>query len=177
VKSNETVIFAVFTTTDVNAQGQLTARSFNNNHLRSFNQSLARRSFVTLPIFHSKIVCPAASPLRGIALANAGRIRGLVADIKLNAGQQTVRAFCLLDRVEQSDCEGHATVGYSETHETFGVSPEQLGKIRGKIRLDLANTFSQVGGVTSCRWARMSHLLIGRFLSIVRTLFHANRST
>jgi hypothetical protein len=169
VRNHEKVIFAVFEATSCNGR-QLIAASFDNDHLKSITQSLARHSFVTLPTFYRTIVRSADSVLRGVAIANVAAVRALVADIKLNAGQVTVRAFCLLDRVEEGDCDGHATVGYSETHETFNISQGQLGKVRARIRLDLANTFSEINDVVACRWPRIGDILLGRTFSIGRTL-------
>ena len=167
VQDAEAVVFAVFQSTKIK-NGRLTADSFDNKHLKRNAQSLARQSFVTRAIFEKAIVRGAA--LQGIAVASAAAIRALVADVKLNADQISVRSLCVLDRVDEGDCDGHATAGYSERHASLGISEAQLSKVRARIRLDLANTFSEVRDLDSWKWPRYWALFVGRARSIVRVI-------
>jgi len=167
VKSSESVIFAVFHSTIREGQ-RLTSDSFDNKHLKTNAQSLARRRFVTRPTFDRTIVRDGV--LQGIAVANVASIRALVADVKLNAGEISVRSLCILDRVEAGDCDGHATAGYSEQHTALGMSQTQLSKVRARIRLDLADTFSEILNPNGHRWATVWAVLFGRILSVGRVL-------
>jgi hypothetical protein len=167
VKDAESVVFAVFGSTKLK-DGRLIADSFDNKHLKTNAQSLARQSFVTKAIFDSAIVRGAG--LSGVAVARVAAIRALTADVKINAGQISVRACCVLDRVDEGDCEGHATAGYSERQAILGMREGQLGKVRAKVRMDLANTFSEVRDPISERWARSWELFVGRVKSIVRSM-------
>jgi hypothetical protein len=167
VKDGEKVIFAVFQSTNC-LGNRLTAVSFNNNHLKKSAQSLARQAFVTRKTFNRTIVDGAE--LRGVATADVSALRALVADVKLNVREITVRSLCVLDRVETGDCDGHATTGYSEKHATLGLSQTQLSKVRERIRLDLANTFSEICDPSEQGWISLWEIVIGRVKSITRTI-------
>ena len=167
VRDDETVIFAVFQSTKRVGQ-RLIANSFDNKHLKNAAQSLARRSFVTKKTFNKMIV--RQETLDGIATAKTAEIRALVADVKSNARAITVRSLCVLDRVDAGDCEGHATTGYSEQHASLGISQTQLSKVRAKIRLDLADAFSDVRNEQLQKWPSDASVTMGRILSIARGL-------
>src|SRR5215469_12111759 len=116
VADDEHVIFAVFQKTKCREQ-QLAQDSFDNSNLKMRTQSLARGAFVSRSIFNRKIVDAlnqTKGPLIGIALADVSKIRAIPAKINLNNTEIRVRALCVLDRVERGDCDGHATVGFSE---------------------------------------------------------------
>ncbi len=166
VKDREVVIFAAFQSTNC-VGGRLTADSFDNKHLKTSAQSLARRAFVTRQVFDRAIVRDGA--LKGVAIANVSAIRALVADVRLNAGETSVRSLCVLDRVDAGDCDGHATAGYCEQQVALGMSQAQLSKVRARIRLDLADTFSEVHNADTRGWASGWSLRLKRALSVLRT--------
>jgi hypothetical protein len=167
VRNYESVVFAVFEGTK-RAGAPLAADSFDNNHLKKQAQSLTRKTFVTKPVFRRTIA--RGTQLHGIAFANVSSMRALVADVKLNARDASVRSLCVLDRVEKGDCDGHATTGYCESHTSLGMSQSQLNKVRQRIRLDLADTFSDIKEITAHGWPSAFGIFRARVASIARTL-------
>src|ERR1700730_8928089 len=149
VSNCETIIFAVFEQTKRNA-ARLTASSFTKAYLAKTAQSLARASFLTRVCFDRNIVEPGMSEkgaLIGIAYVKVAEVREIHVDIKTNTGTKNVRALCVLDRVDAGDYDGHATAGYAEAGAkatTHQISQAQLGSVRAKIRMDLANIFSEI---------------------------------
>jgi hypothetical protein len=112
VHNHERVLLAVFETTKRDGF-RLTGDSFNNKHLASSSESLVRISYVTKALFDSEIVSralPQKGALVGVACAKASEIRRLHADIKVSHGIRKVRAICVLDRVDEGDLDGHATM-------------------------------------------------------------------
>lgn len=169
VRNCERVVYAVFEKTLRNGN-YLIENSFENNKLKKNAQSLGRASFVTKRQFEQKIVRRDASsngPLVGITGADVSQLRALRADVKLNAGTKNVRAICVIDRVEQGDCAGHATMGYEWTGE-LNLSQAQVATIKQKIRYDLAAVFSPIVEPSGERWPRYCNLLFGRVISIAR---------
>jgi hypothetical protein len=169
VQDDERIIFAVFDTTKVN-DCRLTAKSFDNKQLSANNESIVRSSFVARAVFDQMVVergKPEKGNLVGIAWADVSNVRQLKAEF--NLGRPTtinVRAFCVLDRVERGDFDGHAAMGYAETPN--GVSEGQLGKVRPFIRMDLANTFSQIVDPASHQWPSRLEVFRRRVASIIR---------
>jgi hypothetical protein len=171
VRDNERVVFAVFDRTPLSGSA-LKENSFDGNKLKKNNQSLARDLFVTKRIFDRKIVRRDESnngAFLGIVWASVSKIREIRADVKLNAGTVKVRAICVLDRVEAGDCDGHATMGYEET-EALGLSKEQLGKVRKRIRYDLANAFSNVTDAKEFLWPGAWNILLVR-CEVIKGIF------
>jgi len=167
VRDSEHVLFAVFQDTH-HAGSSLTAKSFTRN-LNNTSESLARASYVTRSVFDRSIVRD--RNVVGIASAHVSSIRRRTAHIKLNAITKKVRAICIVDKVEPGDCEGHAAMGYGEETAGQGMSPEQIGKIRLNIRLDLANEFSAIIPTEQHQWPWGVGVLARRLVSIARVLF------
>jgi len=82
---------------------------------------------------------------------------------------QLVREFCVIDSVEPGDYSGHAAVGYCELPPRQ-INPIYLGKVRKRMRMDLANVFSDIIDINSIVWANVCDIARGRFASIVRSL-------
>jgi hypothetical protein len=153
VRDDEEILFAVFDETEREGRS-LIGNSFEETHLKRDALSLARSPYVTREEFDLKVVAAGAAKkgaFVGIAWAEVAILRSLRADIQLNAGRKKVRALCILDRVEINDFDGHATAGYCEEI-AKSVGQKQLGVIRAKIRLDLANTFSPISDADIREW-------------------------
>lgn len=146
VRDAEQVLFAVFSNI-ARSGGRLTDASFSNN-LNNRTQSLGRVLYVSRKTFNEKIVCEAS--VDGISTAHTEKIRQMRADIETPNGSLKVRSMCVLDLVEEGDCEGHATMGYSQALNQ--VSQKQIGKKRKAIRMDLATTFSEITIANDHRW-------------------------
>ncbi len=147
VRNNERLIFAVFDRTPRDGNS-LIKNSFNNSHLIAYEESVARQLYVTRSVFDSKIVSPSIplrGPLVGISCADVTRLRRLRVDIPRGPNRfVNIRAICVLDKVVAGDFDGHATLGYAGVG-ALNVGKEQLGKVRSRIRLDLATkVFSEV---------------------------------
>lgn len=173
VQDPESVKFAVFDTTPVDGS-RVVNDTFDNASLAKSNQSLARSAFVTLTEFHKRIVAPSASSkgkLVGVTTAVTGKLRALRAEIKTNTGTTKVQAVCVYDRVENDDCEGHATIGYAKAIDEQGMSPTQKGKVRARIRLDIAEEFSEVKKEDEWEWPSYWAVAKERWKSIVRACF------
>jgi hypothetical protein len=152
VKDGERVLFAVFE--DAERDGlSLTGNSFEETHLKRDALSLARNAYITKSDFDANIIVagiPKKGRFIGIAAADVSHLRSLRADVQFNAGSKTVRSLCVLDRVQLGDFDAHATAGYCE--EIGSVGQKQLGKLRAKIRMDLANTFLPICDLDSQQW-------------------------
>jgi hypothetical protein len=162
VRDGEQVLFAVFDDTGRDG-ASLASKSFNKN-LNNTTQSVARSVYVSKSVFQRTIVGSRA--LHGVASAHVGRIRDLRADLQTPTGITSVRSICVVDLVERGDCEGHATMGFSEA--VGGVSPQQLGKVRERIRMDLANTFSRIMPIEAISWPSQLDLWVRRILCVSR---------
>jgi hypothetical protein len=169
VRNGERVRFAVFEQTKREG-ARLIGNSFRN--LKNSNESVVRSSYVTRSDFDTRIVSPgmaAKGRLVGIAVADVSRIRALRADVKLNQGTVKVRSICVIDRVEDGDIDGHATMGYASIED--GVSTGQIGTIRINIRMDLANEFTEIVTPDDHQWASRLELLLKRAGCVVQVLF------
>jgi hypothetical protein len=172
VRPSEQIIFAVFAGTNRNAAGRLSEDSFSNQKLIKTNESVARSSFITRAIFDKKIGKNNSSgkgAVVGVAYVDVSRIHQLSAEIADNNSTYKVRAVCVIDRVEHGDCQGHAAMGYGEAT-TLVSDPKKMGKLRKRIRLDLANQFSDVITVEKYHWAKCFDLFGGRFDTVLRAL-------
>jgi hypothetical protein len=146
VRDPEHVLFAVFP--DIPRNGdRLTDASFSSN-LNNLTQSLGRVLYVSQKTFDIEIVRGAA--VDGVCSAHVGKIRLMRADIETPKGTINIRSMCVLDLVEEGDCEGHATMGYSKALNQ--VSQKQIGKKRKAVRMDLAATFSEIRIADEHRW-------------------------
>lgn len=162
VLDSEHVVYAILPTTSRNGN-KLTAASFTAN-LNNRTQSLARVRYVTKGTFDYYIARNA--PVDGTARAHVAGLRRLRADIETPAGTLNVRAICVIDLVEPDDCDGHATMGFSEA--ISGVSQKQIGKKRQAIRMDLASTFSEIKPLENHDWPWRATIIPKRFVSICR---------
>jgi len=170
VHDGERILFAVFQSTKRDGF-QLVQGSFDNQNLSKNSQSVARLGYVTKSLFYRKIADQLTKgALVGVSWANVSNIRALRADVKLNKGVAKVRAICVLDRVDEGDVEGHATMGFAEGT-TRNVNQGQIGTISMKIRLDLANAFSSIVPTDSQPWPWAFLMPLKRIASIVRELF------
>jgi hypothetical protein len=172
VRNSEHVLFAVFDRTRRD-NTRLAANSFDNTSLANNTQSLSRASYVRRPIFDHKIVQPGRSSkgeLVGIACAEVSEIRQLYADFADGRATRRVRALCVLDQVDSGDADGHATTGYKEAT-VPGIGQTYLGKVRAKIRLDLANTFSEIVHSNDHAWPPHYVMPFKRLVAILRALF------
>jgi hypothetical protein len=174
VSNCETVIFAVFDTTKCNQNGsKLAADSFSNKSLAINTQSLARAAYLTRLCFDQEIVESGKAEkgkLVGVAHAKVDVLRNLRADITTNSGLKKVRALCVLDKVDQGDFDGHATAGYAEVIERAQLSQKSLGKVRAKIRMDVAEVFSDITSPDRYRWPSQFEIGMKRVVSIVQVL-------
>jgi hypothetical protein len=164
VRNAEHVLFAVFPATKRSGI-RLSATSFT-RHLNNSTQSLARSSYVTRSVFDRAIA--KNEVVDGVASAHVERIRKLSADIETPTGTINVRAMCVIDLVEPGDCDGHATMGYSAA--MGGVSQKQIAKKRELVKMDLANTFSEITTVEEHAWPSPAGILPKRIASIFRAL-------
>jgi hypothetical protein len=162
VRDREHVLYAVFAATSRN-DGRLTAGSFTKN-LNDCTESLARRQYVTIRIFDDYIA--RNSRVDGISRACVADIRHLRADIITPAGTLNVKAMCVVDLVEPGDCDGHATMGFSEA--ISGISQTQLGKKRQAIKMDLARSFSRIESIEQYDWPSALGIVPKRLASICR---------
>jgi hypothetical protein len=166
VHNDERVLFAVFADTPRD-NDILDPRAFGRN-MNKTTQSLARCSYVSRPVFDRTVVGTRA--LHGVAIAHVQAIRALTAPIQIQHETRQVRAVCVVDLVERGDCTGHAAMGFSEQVEGAGLSPGQLGKVRERIRLELAHTFSRIAPADSVVWPSDILVLAKRLLFIVRSI-------
>jgi hypothetical protein len=163
------LIFAVFERTKYQGS-RLAGDSFKD--LKNANQSTVRSSYVTRSLFHREVAQPGTTTkgaLIGIAVADVSRIRALKADIKLNRATVKVRSICVIDRVDEGDIDGHATMGYADMQD--GVSQTQIGTVRMNIRMDLANVFSEITPADENRWSGPFEVALKRAVSIWRVIF------
>jgi hypothetical protein len=175
VRDCEQVRLAVFERTQRNGS-RLTAKSFDGKHLAGKNESVARALYITRRVFDQRVATTDVErkgALVGVACADVSRIRSIPAEFKMNLGTVRLRAFCVLDRVEQGDFDGHATVGYTDA--PAGVAQGQLGTVRMAARLELANAFSEVRAPDSLPWPRNWTLFRRRLASIASNLVCAVR--
>jgi hypothetical protein len=172
VRDEETVLFAVFETT-VRDGDRLQENSFSHKNLVRCSESLARSSFVTKHIFVRDIGREGKSDkgaLIGFCQIGVAHTRELCALITQGHTSERVRAWCIEDKVEEGDCEGHATLGYAEAMEQFGFNPATIGRLRKRIRLDLAKEFSPVVQIESHAWPSRAVLTLARLWSIARAI-------
>lgn len=176
VRNNERVIFAVFDSTPLDG-GELTANSFDAN-LGKGTQSIARAALVTRATFDAEVVdrgVPTKGRFLGIALAHVFAIRQLRADIVLPDGTHRVRAVCVLDRVDEGEFDGHATMGYSDALGAR-LSQKQRAIKRAEVRLDLANVFTGVESAEDHAWPNVWELRYWRLVSVIGVLWQSIRS-
>ncbi len=166
VQDGERVLFAVFEGTPLEGSSILIEKSFSNFNLIRTSESLARTFYVTAKIFWQSIV--RRRTIIGIACANVSDLRNLVAQIQPPSGIKQVRAICVVDKVEEGDCDGHAAMGYGEETRGQGMTEGQIGKIRKNIRMDLATKFSTIIPADDHQWPTLRKLLLGRTASIWR---------
>jgi hypothetical protein len=166
VRDPEQVIYAVFETTPLDGSS-ITGDSFDHKNLVAKQQSFLRRAFVTRRLFNRNIATSKnKGAFIGVSLADV-KVRDLRADFKVKHETITVRSVCVLDRVDRGDIDGHCTMGYAEVAQ---VGPQQLGKKRPLIRMDLANVFSPVGATANFQWVSNLALLRGYFVNLVRQI-------
>ena len=165
VRDNEYVLYAVFGNTD-RAGKRLTQNSFTRN-LNNTSQSLGRASVLTREVFDLNI---AHGAIAEIASAHVSAIRSIRADVPENKGTKNVRAVCVIDQVEAGDCDAHATMGLSEAIGP-GLSEKNLAKLRARIRLDLANAFSEIIPLENHHWPRAWQVFAKRIGSIAKVAF------
>ncbi len=170
VRNAERIAFAVFTSTKRNGT-RLTAKSFTRGNLADTSQSITRLAHTTRHIFDQFVRLPrenAGDALVGIAWVRTKNLRELVAEIKTNHIVERVRSICVADKVDAGEYDGHATLGYAEKT-SDGRSVKQIGVIRAKIDMDLANAFSDIVLVDSISWSSNLAIKIGRWWSKIRT--------
>jgi hypothetical protein len=170
VQDAELVLFAVFQTTKIDGQS-LSENSFRNDSLARKSESVARQLYVTRRSFDFGIVAAAEltkGNLVGVTSANVARLRNLRADFDINNVMTKLPAICVLDRVDFGDINGHAVLGYRDA--PAGISPQQLGKKRKLIRIDLANEFSEIRSADRLQWPSPLNVLFGRVASIFRII-------
>lgn len=178
VNNQEEVLFAVFETT-IRKNDRLTDASFTKS-LVKLDQSIARCAYTTRQAFANKVVRrgeqSGKGSFEGVSLAGVERIRELRADIRLNAETRKVRSLCVLDKVGFGELTAHATMGYSSALE-IGLSKEQLGKVRKRIRLDLADVFSEISSTTTRAWPGGWSVFFRRIGYVARALRLKQRRT
>ena len=176
VGDKEHLLIAVFEKTRRKGD-KLDANSF--GRLQDNTESVIRIGYVLREDFDQEIVQKGQEKkgsLFGVASAHVAKIRELKADVKTGGPTaQKVRSICVLDLVEQGDVDGHAVMGYADTS-AIGVSQKQLGLVRQKIRLDLANTFSQIGRADNHNWPHFMSVTVKRIGSILRAAVRAGRT-
>lgn len=162
MQNGEHVLFAVFADTHRDGDA-LISKSFTKN-LNNTTQSLARESYITRRIFNKAIV--GTRVVHGVAIAHVDQIRQLQAELRVNNQPNNVRAMCVTDLVERNDCEGHATMGFSEQVGGVGVSEKELGKVRQRIKLDLVDIFSKIAPVETVSWRNGIQVGVSRIACI-----------
>lgn len=172
VRNKERVLLAVFEKTPKSGSS-LIANSFTGADLANHNESLARKAFITKSVFDSEVAQRGRvqkGELVGVSIANVSKLRELRADVVIQHQTKSVRAFCVIDRVELGDFDAHSAVGY-ERGMAANIGQGQLGKVRQKIRMDLANTFSEIVDPNSFHWPQPWSILLGRIAAILRALY------
>jgi len=166
---HERVLFAVFEKTKRDGI-LLIANSFDSQSLARCEQSIARVSYLTRNQFDLHVAGATTSKkgsLVGVALVDVSRLRALCARIETPVAVH-VRSLCVIDRVEPGDYDAHATIGYSKASAPDGIGETRLGKLRSRIRMDLANAFSDIIDPNDHQWPSRPQVLIQRIASIVR---------
>jgi hypothetical protein len=166
VRDREYILYAVFDDTERNG-AFLTQKSFTTNLIQT-SESVGRVAYLTRRIFETSIANGSSTE---ITTALVSAIRDLRADVRANAAIKNVRAVCVIDQVDPGDCDAHATMGYSEAIGP-GLSQANLGKLRARIRLDLANTFSEIIPSDRHLWPRGWQILMKRAASVARVAFN-----
>jgi hypothetical protein len=146
IKDAELVYLAVFEQT-LRDGSRLTANSFDNKQLKKDGQSVCRADSTTRATFLDQVVragVNAKGALAGVASASASSIRSLQAKVLFAGAEESVRSFCVLDHVLPGDYDSHATIKYGEKTARPQMSEQYISKIRSKVRLDLADAFSDI---------------------------------
>jgi hypothetical protein len=173
VCGSERVMLAVFETTPRSVDGmRLVSKSFTKN-LVTGTESVARSQFVSSKIFSKEVAekgVRTKGQLVGVACADVTQIRALRADLPLIAGgTYKAGAVCVLDLVEMGDYEAHATLGYCAFPAHIS-NPKTIGKLRERIRLDLATVFSPIIGFEDHNWPSSLEVGLFRIASVVRVV-------
>jgi hypothetical protein len=169
IRDCERILFAVFENTKRDGS-RLVSNSFDTKSLTRYEQSVGRAFCLMRRQFDLHVVGTVPSKkgrLIGVASIEVSRLRGLRAEIGTH-GAVHVRALCVIDRVEHGDYDAHATIGYSKASTPDGISETRLGKLRSRIRMDLADAFSDIIEPNGHQWPSRSHVFIQRIASIIR---------
>jgi hypothetical protein len=157
VLNSEYVYFAVFEFTKCDGNS-LAADSFENKQLKKGGQSVCRASHTSRGEFDEQVVREGSNPkgkLKGVSAALVEQIRRIQSTIVLNSVSETVRSVCVLDYVLAEDYPSHATLNYGE-RTSEGLSESQAGKIRSRVRLDLADAFGPIEHVDQVNFISVS---------------------
>jgi hypothetical protein len=170
VGDNEHVLFAVFDQTKRDGS-KIQGNSFDTNALKNQSQSVARQAYTRRGTFDREVAVPGAKqkgPLVGVARAKVEEIRSLVTTLENEGHSQLIREFCVTDSVLPGDYSSHAAIGHCELPQ-MQLSGNYIGKLRFRMRMDLANVFSEIVETNGVIWASLFDVSLGRMTSVLRS--------
>jgi hypothetical protein len=145
----ELLIFAVFSA-QVRVGARLTNKDFPTKSLKRGDLSLARHAHTSWATFRDNVLTPGQRllPIQGLAISEAGMLRGLIAELDSVVPPKRLRSVCVLDKVEAGDHDGHAALKYCSEEAALNERTERP-VVRAQIQAELAATFSEVRAVSS----------------------------
>lgn len=151
VLDSETVTLAVFRDTPYDTESRrLLPAAFPTDRLNGGNLSLARLSHTNRSTFDTQVVAGRMDDLVGVACASAFAIRQITYDSTSHPAFKG-RGVCLLDKVEDGDHDGHASLGWGRSDVELSVKQKQ--RAREAIKRNLADTFTLVVLPDGVDWA------------------------
>jgi len=128
---------------------KLSIEDFKTKRLQRGDLSLARHEYTNWPTFRDYVVRPRDSrSIKGVAVSTAAEIRGLISPVNGVHPEKSLRAVCILDKVQEGDHAGHAALQYCS--EQAALTEKQKKNLRALISADLAETFSTIAAVPYC---------------------------
>jgi hypothetical protein len=170
VRDCERVLFAVFEKTKRDGH-RLIENSFDTTSLARHEQSVGRASYLTRGQFDRHVIGGATSrkgAFVGIACADVSTLRAL--RFRIETPVIHGRSLCVIDRVVAGDYDAHATIGYSKTSTPEGISQARLGRLRSRIRMDLADAFSEIIEPNGHQWPSRWQVFVRRLTYLIRVL-------
>ena len=142
VADSEILIFAVFESTP-RIGNRLAPNAFKSKKIRDGDISLFRSGFTSRADFEAHVIPPKAhtDTPSGVVVCGAELLRTI--RIPHGAPHLTLRAVCVIDKVEDGDHDGHAAIESSEEIESI-VGETSRGRARSAIANSQADAFSEI---------------------------------
>lgn len=144
VGPGEVVLLAIFLSAKPE-DGRVTAKAFKTSRLQDGDLSLSRLTHTDRQTFEREVISPknSSDPFQGVAKCSIDILRRLYMRIPQPDPPHTIRAVCVLDKVEPGAHEGHAALEYCE--EQVGIKRGATrGMVRANIAIALASAFGPV---------------------------------